>query len=228
MRPGHRGARGQQDQGVEQRQMPGIEGVDALGRPDAAEQRLARHMHGIGREQRGIEEGPEPGHEEHDLGADEQDHAVAMADLHHAGVVALVLGFADHVRPPAHHGVEHADKAGAENNRRGGGQMVHPQDGADGHDEGRDRAYDRPRTRVDKVVIMLDLRRSHCGLSPFAVLAVPMVFGTYSSQKSIVSAVEARRFVSDASGQMLRVQIFPLRLSGSLAATGFGAGSFTG
>ena len=225
MRPGHGGARGQQDQGVEQRQMPGIEGMGALGRPDAAEQRLARHMHGIAREQRGVEEGPEPGHEEHDLGADEQDHAVAMADLHHAGVVALVLGFADHVRPPAHHGVEHADHADAENDRRGGGQMVHPHDGADGHDEGRDRAYDRPRTRVDKVVIMLDLRRSHCGLSPFAVLAVPMVLAPVHPKNQ-----SCRLSKADTSVRFGRFssQIFPLRLSGSLAATGFGAGSFTG
>ena len=35
MRPGHRGARGQQHQRVEQRQMPGIEGLDALRRPGA-------------------------------------------------------------------------------------------------------------------------------------------------------------------------------------------------
>ena len=35
MRPGDGRARGQQDQRVEQRQMPGIEGLDALRRPDA-------------------------------------------------------------------------------------------------------------------------------------------------------------------------------------------------
>ena len=34
MGPGHGDARGQQDQRVEQRQREGIEGVDALGRPD--------------------------------------------------------------------------------------------------------------------------------------------------------------------------------------------------
>ncbi len=63
----------------------------------AAEHRVAGGVNRVGGEQRGIEEGPEPGDEEHHLGGDEQDHAVAVADLHHAGVVALVLGFADHV-----------------------------------------------------------------------------------------------------------------------------------
>ena len=117
-------------------------------------------------EQRRIEEGPEPGDEEHHFGGDEQDHAVAVADLHHAGVVALVLGLADHVRPPARHGVEHADGADAENDRRGGEHVMHPGDRADRHDEGRDGADDRPRAGIDEVVVVvLDLRRSHCGLS---------------------------------------------------------------
>jgi len=40
-----------------------------------------------------------------------------MADLHHAGVIALVFRLADHVGPPARHGVEHADDADAENDR---------------------------------------------------------------------------------------------------------------
>ena len=35
--------------------------------------------------------GPEPGDEEHHLRGDEQDHPVAVRDLHHAGVVALDL-----------------------------------------------------------------------------------------------------------------------------------------
>ncbi len=48
--------------------------------------------------ERGVEEGPEPGDEEHHLRGDEEDHAVAVADLHDAGVVALVARLADHVR----------------------------------------------------------------------------------------------------------------------------------
>ena len=42
-------------------------------------------MH-LARKQAGIEEGPEPGDEEHHLGGDEQDHAVTVMDLHHAGM----------------------------------------------------------------------------------------------------------------------------------------------
>ena len=83
---------------------------------------------GIGREQRGIEIGPEPGDEEHHLRGDEQDHPVAVGDLHHAGVVALELGFADDVAPPADHRVEDAEHAGAEHQRRRGKQLVHPRD----------------------------------------------------------------------------------------------------
>src|SRR5712692_2263835 len=135
-----------------------------------------------------------------------------MADLHHAGVIALVLRLADHIRPPARHGVEHADGADAENDRGGGKQMMHPGDRADGHYEGRDGADDRPRTGIDEVVVVvLELRRSHCGLS----VSGAVLFGTYSSQKSNpgISIIPARSF---------------RRLSGSLAASGFGAGARTG
>ncbi len=38
--------------------------------------------------QRGIKEGPEPRHKEHHLRGDEHDHAVAVMDLHDAGVIA--------------------------------------------------------------------------------------------------------------------------------------------
>src|SRR3984957_4306621 len=160
--------------------MPGIEGLDALGRPHAAEQRVTRGVNRIAGEQRRIEERPEPGDEEHHLGGDEQDHAVAVTDLHHAGMVALVLRLADHVAPPACHGVEHADGAGAEYDRRRRVHMMYPADGAHFHDEGRDRADDRPRAWIDEmVVVMLDLGRSHCSLS----VGGDGRCGTYSSQK---------------------------------------------
>ena len=177
MRPGHRGARGQQDQRVEQRQVPGVEGLDALRRPDAAEQGFARRVHGIGGEQRCVEIGPEPGDEEHHFGGDEQDHAVAVADLHHAGVVALVLGFADHIGPPAGEGVEHADGADAEHDRGRGIHLVHPAHRADRHDEGEQRADRRPRRGIDEmIVVVLRLRRSHC-VSPSAA---PVCAGAFS------------------------------------------------
>ena len=98
VRPGHRGAGGEQDQRVEQRQMPGIEGaaeLDAVGLGAGGQtlpirsprSKLVRRRRGTAR----VEIGPEPGDEEHHLGGDEQDHAVAVRNLHHAGVIAVVL-----------------------------------------------------------------------------------------------------------------------------------------
>src|SRR5581483_10212131 len=100
--------RGEKQKRVEQRQVPGIEGFDAFGRPGtrhaacadlgpgaASENSVARGMNGVGREKGRIEKGPEPGDEEHHLGSDKQDHAVAVTDLHYAGVVALVLRLAN-------------------------------------------------------------------------------------------------------------------------------------
>ena len=88
MRPGHGRAGGQQDQRVEQRQMPRIEHLGALGRPDAAGEGDARILDCLAGEQAGVEERPEPGDEEHHLRGDEQDHAVAKADLDDARVIA--------------------------------------------------------------------------------------------------------------------------------------------
>ena len=155
MRPGHRRAGGEQDQRVEQRQVPGIEGLDALGRPHAAGDRNPRHVLQFIGEQRGVEIGPEPGDEEHHLRGDEQDHAVAMRDLHHAGMVVLDLGLENDVPPPADHGVEDADRADAEDDRRVSDQMVHPQDQPDRGDEGRGCADRRPRAGIDQVVIVV-------------------------------------------------------------------------
>src|SRR3981081_2865716 len=103
-----------------------------------------------------------------------------MADLHHAGVVALVLRLADHIRPPTRRGVEHADGAGAEDDRGGGSDMMHPEDRTNRHDERRDGADDRPRGGIDEmIVVALDLRRSHCGLS----VGSAVLSGTSWSQK---------------------------------------------
>ena len=65
------------------------------------------------------------------------------------------------------------------------------------------------------VVVVLDLRRSHCGLSVSGAVRLRHVF---------VSKIKCRRLDSCRSGD----QRLPLRLSGSLAASGFGAGSRTG
>ena len=72
-----------------------------------------RYSIGVAGEQRDVEIDPEPGDEEHHLRGDEQDHAVALADRHDAGVVA-VLGLVMTSRPPGQHGVEDAEQADAE------------------------------------------------------------------------------------------------------------------
>ena len=64
-------------------------------------------------EQRSVEERPEPGDEEHHFRGDEQDHAVAMADLDHARVIAG-FGLVDDVEPPRRHDIENARDADAE------------------------------------------------------------------------------------------------------------------
>ena len=133
----------------------GIEGRNALGRPDAAGDRNPRHVLQFIGEQRGVEIGPEPGDEEHHLRGDEQDHAVAMRDLHHAGMIVLDFGLENDVPPPADHGVEDADGADAEDDRRVSHQMVHPQDQPDRGDEGRGGADRRPRAGIDQVVIVV-------------------------------------------------------------------------
>ena len=155
MRPGHRGARGQQDQGVEQREMPGIQRDNAGRRPTADAD--------IAEEDRGIEIGPEPGDEEHHFRGDEQQHAVAQMQLHHRGVVAQHDGFLDHVAPPAGHGVEHQRQADQEDPglaihrqmEEAGIILVHPEHGARQHGEGAEGANDRPGAGIDQVVIVL-------------------------------------------------------------------------
>ena len=47
MRPGDGRARGQQNQRVDERQVPGIEDLDALGRPHAGRRLEAGSLHGI-------------------------------------------------------------------------------------------------------------------------------------------------------------------------------------
>src|SRR3954449_9856351 len=96
--------------------------------------------------------------------------------LHDARVVTLVLGFLDHVAPPARHRVEHTDGADTEDDRRSREHVVHPGDRADRHDEGGDGADDGPWRRIDQVVVvMLALRGSHLR----SLSSIPCLSGTY-------------------------------------------------
>eukprot|EP00963_Diacronema_lutheri_P014493 scaffold3008_cov1771-Pavlova_lutheri.AAC.5 len=97
VRPGHGRPRGQQQHGVEKGHAPGIQCLDAFGRPHGAQ------LDGGG--QAGVEEAPEEGGEEHHLGHDEEHHAILQATLYRLGVMSLVGGFAHHVAPPDVHGV---------------------------------------------------------------------------------------------------------------------------
>ena len=141
MRPGHRGARQQQDQRVEKRELERIERVNPLRRPDAADRKQARR-----------EERPEECREEHHLGGDEQRHAVAQTELHDRGVEALEGRLADHVAPPDRHGAEDADQS---DDQQGPAMAVHVQNAAGGEQAGGDRPDDRPRARIDQVIGVL-------------------------------------------------------------------------
>ena len=158
--PGDGRARGQQDQRVEQRQVERVENLGALGRPHAAGEGDAAVLDGLVGEQRGVEERPEPGDEEHHLGGDEQDHAVAVADLHHPRMVAG-LRFVDDVEPPRRHDVENAGDADAQQRQTEPAERhllgVHRQDQADGGEEGEGGADQRPRARIDQVVVVMRL-----------------------------------------------------------------------
>ena len=198
MGPRHGGAGGQQDQRIDERQAPGVEGavegVAGLGRPVPAGQgvaldhavdflarldRAVRHgdVDGIdgGREQRGVEVGPEPGDEEHHLRGNEQDHAVAQVQLHHRGMVAA-MRFLDDIAPPHDHGQQQAEHADGEyqgpsetEEAAAAAQRAHPDDQADSGDEGRRGAHGRPRAGVHQVIIVgLGVRVGHasCSLIP--------------------------------------------------------------
>src|SRR5262249_39028796 len=101
--------------------------------------------------------GPEPGDEEHHFGGDEQDHPVAVRDLHHARVMALVGGLARDVGPPADHRIGGAEDAEEKEPARPYEHMAHPGDAAHRPQERRDRADDRPGTGIHQVVVVVRL-----------------------------------------------------------------------
>ena len=165
MRPGDRGAREQQDQRVHERQVERRDDADALGRPDAAGGLGAYRHLGRVREQRGVEEGPEEGGEEQHLRGDEQDHAVAQAELDHRGVVLARLD--DDVAPPPEHHRQDQHQAGRDDpplhRLDDAGDAVaqhvgmHAQRGAHRQHERTDRTQRRPRAGIDQVIGMLGM-----------------------------------------------------------------------
>ena len=117
----------QQDQRVDQRQMPRIKGLDTSRRPDTIYSRAdpigVHRVHGV------LEEAPEPSRKEHDFGHDEQDEAIAKAKAHNRGVIANAA-FGHNFRPPGIHDVKNDRQANEEHERCDG---MHPKDGPKQH-----------------------------------------------------------------------------------------------
>ena len=72
--------------------------------------------------------------------------------LDDTGMIAAV-GFKDDIAPPHEHGVENDRATPSEHDP--GRAAMHPHDGTDREDEGGDRADDRPRARIDEMIIMV-------------------------------------------------------------------------
>ena len=129
--------------------MQWIENFDALGRPVTAGECRAGNLLCLARKQAGIEEGPEPGNEEHHFGRDEHDHAIAQVQGNDAGVVPF-LALPDGIRPPAEHGVENDGQADEEQpwlcqvmpkeRQFPAAVVAHVSDAADSHDKSTHRA----------------------------------------------------------------------------------------
>ena len=137
--------------------MPRIERLDSFWRPYACEQLFARDLVHIRWEQCAVEVGPEPRHEKHHLGGDEENHTVAVRDLDDARVISLVRRLAGNIAPPADHGIGDADHADTEDIRRRREHMVHPGNPAERRQERRDGADCGPRAGRDQMVVMVRL-----------------------------------------------------------------------
>ena len=112
-----------------------------------------------GREQRAVEEGPEPGEEEHHFRGDEQDHPVAQVKLDDRRVIAGVR-FADGVRPPAEHGDQHAERRRAARRTCRSGLSCNHITAPPNRTQRREGADQRPGIGLDEMVIVV-LGRGH-------------------------------------------------------------------
>ena len=160
MCPGHRAAGQQQDHGVDQGQIPGVERNDAFRRPDA----------GI-RIKGAVEKGPEECCEEHHLGGDEQDHAVAHAELDHGIVVPLEFGFADNIPPPEEHRGQDRQESG-DQDIAAERELMHVHDPPDSGDEAGHGPNERPRARLYQMEGMLWMSAHYLSLQSGACRAL--------------------------------------------------------
>lgn len=98
VRPSHSTARQQQDQRIDEGQMPRIESLNPCGRPDTIDPRAA-----LGHRIKAVfKEGPKYADEKHRLRGEEKEEAHTQADLHHWRMIACLVFF-DRIGPPAEH-----------------------------------------------------------------------------------------------------------------------------
>ncbi len=147
--PSRSRTRAQQDQGIDQRQVPWVKGFDTDWGPNAINRRA--QPVGMHRVHRVLEEAPEPRKEEHDFRHDEQDEAVAQANQDNRCVIANLV-FRDGFRPPTKHDVQNANKPDEEHPRA---VVGHPHDGAEKHDETCNRTQQGPDGGVQNVIIVV-------------------------------------------------------------------------
>ena len=101
VRPSGQTARTQQDQRVDQRQMPRVKGFDPNGWPNTINDGRA-FCHWV---ECVFKERPEPSDEEHHFGHDEHNHAVAQTN-HHDRCVIANMGLVHNFGPPCEHRVQ--------------------------------------------------------------------------------------------------------------------------
>jgi hypothetical protein len=146
VRPGDRAAREQQDQRVEERDVPGFHRMGARGQPGVA-------LDGYRMVERTPEVRPEEGEEEQHLRGDEQRHADAQALGHDFGVMTGAA-LADDVAPPVDQGVGQAEH-GEQHDPGAASDLVHVHEAADHQRQSREAADDRPRARLDQMIRMV-------------------------------------------------------------------------
>ncbi len=161
VRPGHRGARQEQNDGVEQRKAERIDDFQSLGRPlpgdigdrfGQAGNLIVHHLH-RGGEQRKIKKRPEPAQEEHNFRGDEQNHAVTHVELNHRRVIAR-MRFTNHVAPPEKHRREHARQPGVKGDAARVG-LVHPHNAARCQHERGHRPHQGPDAGRKNVIVVI-------------------------------------------------------------------------
>src|SRR5262249_54854349 len=142
-----RRARGEQHEGVHERQGHRIDDLGAFRRPDSTAEIEEPISLRVRRIERVPEKRPEPGHEEHYFRDDEQDHPKSQAEAD-PEVVMAVVRLDNDIAPPAQHGEQNARDTDREYPRTDG-RAMHKLNESEGRDEAEGRADQRPGAWVD-------------------------------------------------------------------------------